>query len=304
MHPAHLIVNPGARAVTPAVTRAVRAALASRFHLDVTKTDAHGGGIPAGRAAIEAGAELIIVFGGDGLVNEVVNGMAGSPAVLGIIPGGTMNVLARNLGLPRDPLEAVDRVIDWAGEASAGRAAARRIPLGGANGRLFTFACGCGFDAAAAARVDSHTRAKHRLGEPYFYAAALATFLGSYGTRRPFLRCEGSFGAREGVMAVAMNFSPYAYLAGRRVRLGSPGPADGKLDVFVLRRFQFWRVPTYALGAFLTGQFGPEATSIRGLEEILVTSEEAIDVHVDGEPLPPAHEVHITGMRSTLRVIA
>src|SRR5687767_15851067 len=104
-------MNPEARGVTPPLIRLVNAALEARFKLDSSLTNARDAGIEVSRNAIESGAELIIAFGGDGLVNEVINGMQGSDATLAIIPGGTMNVLARNLGLPRDPIEAADNIL-------------------------------------------------------------------------------------------------------------------------------------------------------------------------------------------------
>src|SRR5712691_6005 len=193
---AHLIMNPEARGVTPSLQHLMTTALEARFRLKVTETHARDVGVEVARDAVDDGAELLIAFGGDGLVNEVVNGMAGSDATLAIIPGGTMNVFARNLGIPTNPADAADHIL-----GHAGHIVPRRLPLGLANDRYFTFACGCGFDAEAAGRVEAHGGAKRRYGEPYFYAAALATFAASYATRQPFLTCEGEFGAEEVVLA-------------------------------------------------------------------------------------------------------
>src|ERR1051326_4668665 len=102
---AHLIMNPEARGVTPALQHLMTTALEARFRLELTETHAPDAGVDVARRAVEDGADLLIAFGGDGLVNEVVNGMAGSDATLAIIPGGTMNVFARNLGLPTNPAD-------------------------------------------------------------------------------------------------------------------------------------------------------------------------------------------------------
>ncbi|MGH2771141.1 MAG: diacylglycerol/lipid kinase family protein [Actinomycetota bacterium] len=309
---AHLISNPQARGVSPTLERTVTAALAARFSLRITRTGGRDGAIDVARRAIGDGEDLLIVFGGDGLVNEVVNGMAGSDATLAIIPGGTMNVFARNLGIPADPLAATERIL-----AGAERGALRLATLGLAGERYFTFACGCGFDAETAARVEAHRAAKHQWGEPYFYAAALTTLLRSYISRKPFLRCAGSFGVEEAVMAIALMGDTYAYLAGWPLRLtagmrsveagraakvgsevrGSAGPspqqsriASPKLSVFILRRFTYGRLPAYALGT-LTGRFGPDALAVTGLEEFEVSSAGPLPCHVDGEPLAPTRRV-------------
>lgn len=297
---AHLIMNPGARAVTPALQHLMTTALEARFKLTVTQTHGPDAGVEVAREAAEAGAELLIAYGGDGLVNEVVNGMAGSDATLAIIPGGTMNVFARNLGIPSNPAEAADRILREAGHAEP-----RPMPLGMANDRYFTFAAGCGFDAEAVHRVESHRQAKQRFGEPYFYAAALSTFAASYATKRPFMSVAGAFGEEPAVLAVGMVAATYAYLAGRPLRL-SPGgrarPHHG-LNLFLLRRLHYLHLPVYALGA-LTGRFGPEALNLPDVAEFTVTGEQPISYHVDGESLEPATRIEVRPAPFRLSVLA
>jgi diacylglycerol kinase family enzyme len=272
-------------------------ALEARFDLSVTETHARDAGVDVARKAILDGAELLIAFGGDGLVNEVVNGMAGSDATLAIIPGGTMNVYARNLGLPTNPTEAADYILNRAGHIEP-----RRMLLGLANDRYFTFACGIGFDAEAAARVEAHREAKRRYGEPYFYAAALATFAASYATKKPFLLCEGDFGSERAVLAVGLIGDSYAYLAGRPLRLGPAGHYEGALGLFLVRKLRYTHLPRYAFGA-LTGRFGPGAVSLPDVEEFTVTGDEPISYHVDGETLPPAERVHVRHAPEPLNVL-
>lgn len=303
---AHLILNPGARAVTATLQHLMTTALEARFNLTVTQTHGRDAAVEVARQAAGAGAELLIAFGGDGLVNEVVNGMAGSEATLAIIPGGTMNVFARNLGIPSNPADAADRILRHAGDMQP-----RRVPLGMANGRYFTFAVGCGFDAEAAHRVESHRRSKQRFGEPYFYAAALATFAASYATKRPFLSVAGEFGVEQAVLAVGLVAATYAYLAGRPLRLcpppgraepGGSGIPDG-LNLFLLRRLHYLHLPVYALGA-LTGRFGPEAMNLQDIEEFSVTGEGPIGYHVDGETMERADRVDVRRAPFRLSVLA
>lgn len=299
MQRAQLVVNPFARVVSPASTRAVARVLAEGFSLEVSETTSPLAGTAVARQAAEGGAELIVAFGGDGLVNEVVNGLVGTGAALGVVPGGTMNVFARSLGLPRPPLEAARTLV-----SKAHSGAPARVDLGRANDRYFTFACGVGFDAEAAARVNGHRRAKHRLGESYFYAAAFATLMGSYSVRAPFLRCEGDFNARSGVMAIALIGRPYAYLAGRPVRLGASRTPGSGLSLFVLRDLRLWRIPEYAAGALLTGRFGRGAALFEDLRWARVSADEALPAHVDGERLVRSAAVEIEAVEAALPIVA
>jgi len=295
---AHLIMNPEARGVTPSLQHLMTTAMQARFRLGVTETHARDVGVEVARHAVDKGAQLLIAFGGDGLVNEVVNGMAGSDATLAVIPGGTMNVFARNLGIPTNPTEAANYIL-----SRAGFAAPRRMPLGLANDRHFTFACGCGFDAEAAARVEAHRSAKRRYGEPYFYAAALATFAASYALKKPFLSCEGDFGTEEAVMAIGLVSDTYAYLVGRRLRLCPPGAPSGNLGLFLIRKLRATHLPRYAFGA-VTGRFGSGAVSLADVDEFTVTGDGPVAYHVDGETMEPAEKVHVRQAPCTLSVLA
>ena len=115
-------------------------------------------------------ADAVVVFGGDGVVNEVLNGLPeGVP--LGALPGGGTNVFARALGLPRDPLGAAARIVD---AIVSGRT--RRIGLGRVHGRRFAFAAGVGFDADIVRRIDALGRAAdgRRPGDLAFASEARA----------------------------------------------------------------------------------------------------------------------------------
>lgn len=288
-------MNPEARRVTPAMQRVVVAALEGRFKLEATETHARDTAVDIAREAVERGCEYVVAFGGDGLINEVANGMARSDATLGIIPGGTMNVFARNLGVPTDALEATDLIL------GADQRPSRRVWLGRANDRYFTFACGCGFDAEAAARAEQRRASKDKFGEFYFYGAALSTFLSSYAGRQPFLRCRGGFGDESAVMAVALTGGPYAYLLGRPVQFARTSGRG--LNLFMLRRLLYRHLPVYGIGALLTGGFGGQSRVEADVEAVTVTSQGAFPYHVDGEPLAPTTRVDIEREVASIEVL-
>ena len=135
-----LIVNPFASGVDSHRLAAVQAALPAG--IETRLTTAAGEATEIARNA--GGVDAIYVLGGDGTYNEVLNGVAGD-VPLGFLPGGGTSVLPRALGLPRNPVQAAQRV-------AAGRT--RRIGLGRVNGRRFGFNAGLGFDAELVRRVD------------------------------------------------------------------------------------------------------------------------------------------------------
>src|SRR5260370_33164448 len=111
---AHLIMNPEARGVTPSLQHLMATALEARFELGVTETHARDAGVEVARRAVDSGAELLIAFGGDGLVNEVVNGMAGRDAPPPIMPRRPPNVLAPHLRAPTNPPPAPHHILSIA----------------------------------------------------------------------------------------------------------------------------------------------------------------------------------------------
>lgn len=167
-----LIVNPaagGARRLTRCLPEVTSLLAAEGYEVRVLQTT------PAADSAAVLGAwardsSLVLACGGDGTVHGVVQGLARSAAPLGILPIGTANALARNLGIPLQPLAALKRLLTYE---------PRRIPLGemtSSNGTsLFAVMAGCGPDGALAHTL-SHAD-KSRFGRTAYYAQAARLFL-------------------------------------------------------------------------------------------------------------------------------
>ncbi len=217
-----IIVNPYATTVSDRLKNLVVYALQGRYDVEAVATEAQNHATEIGREAVDGGYDVVVAFGGDGTLNEVANGLAGTDIPVSVLPGGSTNVVARSLGIPNDVVDATEHLL-----AVADRFEPRPIDLGIANGRHFVFACGAGLDATAAARVDANPRLKARMG-PYFYTyAAVRGFYTRY-LRNPIqLRVETPEGSTEGVTAICQNSDPYTYfkdtpgarLRGRRLRL-------------------------------------------------------------------------------------
>ncbi len=143
------------------------------------------------------GEPVVIAAGGDGTLNEVVGGLAGSSTVLGVLPAGTMNVFARELGIPFDSLEHAFAVIE--------HGFVREVDLFEANGAPFVQMAGVGFDAAV---IEETTWESKKLLGPLAYLLAAVKVLGE---RPPQLEVVCADGRREqGVAVIAGNGSLYA----------------------------------------------------------------------------------------------
>jgi diacylglycerol kinase family enzyme len=227
-----IIVNPYATTVSDRLKNLVVYALQGRYEVEAVSTEAQNHATEIGREAIDGGYDLVVAFGGDGTLNEVANGLAGTDVPVTILPGGSTNVVARTLGIPNDVVDATEHLLGL-----ADRFEPRRIDLGIANGRHFVFSCGSGLDASAAMRVDRKPKLKARAG-PYFYTAvAVASFYREYLRNPVVMRLEVGDEQVEGVTVLAQNSDPFTYFGNRPVRV-CEGVAidDGTLSIGVLRR--------------------------------------------------------------------
>src|SRR5687768_16809080 len=158
-----IIVNPYATTVSDRLKNLVVYALQGRYEVEAVSTEAQNHATEIGREAIDGGYDLVVAFGGDGTLNEIANGLAGTDVPVSVLPGGSTNVVARTLGIPNAVVDATEHLLGLADNFRP-----RRIDLGIANGRHFVFSCGSGLDASAAMRVDRKPKLKARAG-PYFY---------------------------------------------------------------------------------------------------------------------------------------
>ena len=162
-----IIVNPYATTVSDRLKNLVVYALQARYDVEAVDTEASEHAIEIGREARNGDYDIVVAFGGDGTLNEVANGLAGTDVPVSVLPGGSTNVVCRTLGIPNDVVDATEHLIGIADDFRP-----RRIDLGRINGRRFVFACGMGLDATVVKRVDAHPRMKARVGPWYFTWAA------------------------------------------------------------------------------------------------------------------------------------
>jgi diacylglycerol kinase family enzyme len=178
-HRVLLVVNPVARTVSKPTLAVIEKALSADFALEVAETKERGHASELASQAVADGIDLVLVFSGDGTINEAVNALAGSECALGVLPGGATNVLVRALGLPTDPVECTGVLIGKALDDEA-----FKLHLGRADGRYFAVNCGAGIDAAAMHRLDrKFPKTKSRFDRAAFRAVAWELMVGYAGKR-------------------------------------------------------------------------------------------------------------------------
>lgn len=177
-----LIVNPkaGRRKVSPLeeITRALRQPF---VELSTHLTSGPGDATVAARQAAQDGYELVVAAGGDGSLNEVANGLVGTEVELGLVPVGTENVLARELGVPLNASHACRHLLDKV---------PRWIDVGRAADRYFVCFAGIGFDAHVAHNLDPQRKAS--LGAVAYFLTSFER-IGSYrkSARTASLKVDG-----------------------------------------------------------------------------------------------------------------
>ena len=125
-----IIVNPYATTVSDRLKSLVVYALQGRYDVEAVSTEAQNHATEIGREAINGDYDIVVAFGGDGTLNEVANGLAGTDIPVSVLPGGSTNVVARTLGIPNDVVDATEHLL-----GCADRFEPRPIDLGIANGR-------------------------------------------------------------------------------------------------------------------------------------------------------------------------
>jgi len=235
-----LIVNPYATTVSDRLKNLVVYALQGRYEVETVATEAQNHATEIGREVRDHGYDLVVAFGGDGTLNEVANGLAGTDVPVSVLPGGSTNVVCRTLGIPNDVVDATEHLLALLDEWQP-----RRIDLGRVDDRHFVFSCGAGIDATVVKRVDAHPRLKSTAGPYYFSWAAISAFYRQYMINPVRLRVEVDGQAAEGVTALTQNSDPFTYFSSRPIRV-CEGVAidDGRLALAVLQRAAQRDMPT------------------------------------------------------------
>jgi diacylglycerol kinase family enzyme len=233
-----LVINPSASGVTPRNRVVIQNAIASEHDLEVAETNRRGHATRHAQGAAARGVDVVIAVGGDGTVNEVTNGLAQSDTALGVLPGGSTNVFARQLGFVNDPEAATEQLLHGLRTDTI-----RKVGLGIVNGRYFCFHVGMGFDAAVVERVERFGSLKRWFGHPLFAAAAVATWVKGYDRKHPAFRVEQpEKPGVDGFFAIALNVDPYTFVGAKPLSMAPLATLDSPLSLVTLTSLRGDRV--------------------------------------------------------------
>lgn len=219
-----LIVN--ARAglgLWPGAQPAAERLTAAGWQVDLVQTEYAGHATELARAAVQQGYHTVVGCGGDGTLSEIVQALAGSTVALGIIPTGTANVLAREVGIPLEPTRAAEVLL-------TGRV--RPIDIGRAGERAFVLMAGIGLDADVIREVQAVPRPPHRLLKaPLLFLGAVRRFFSHPGVLM-HVTMDGREERGRMLMAVISNVRGYGGL----LQIADEASfEDGRLDVVLFR---------------------------------------------------------------------
>ena len=277
-----IIVNPYATTVSDRLKNLVVYALQARYEVEAVDTEAAEHAIEIGREARSGGYDIVVAFGGDGTLNEVANGLAGTNVPVSVLPGGSTNVVCRTLGIPNDVVDATEHLIALADDFRP-----RKINLGRCNGRHFVFACGVGLDATVVKRVDANPRLKARTRQWYYTWAAISGFYRHYLRDPVRLELEVAGETRTGVTAIAQNSDPFTYFAEIPIRICEDiGLDDGALSLGLLQRAKQRDMLPIAARVLSRTLRVAKHRQIEILEQVREATVRSISDDRDGQPRP------------------
>lgn len=236
----------------------------------VVLTQGRGDATRLTRDALRDGIPRIVACGGDGTTHEIAGVLAGSDAVLGVLPCGRGNDFARALGIPTQPAAAAAVVLDGI---------TRQIDLGRVNGRYFCTVATLGFDSEVARLV--YDKRVPFTGTAAYICGVL-TMLVRY--RGIALRAHGDFGTLNGPVLLAATGNTTTYGGGMRI-LPQARPDDGLLDVCHVRMLPPLAVLRLFPTVFWGGHVTHPAVTIVRTRRLTVETPEPVWLFADGEPI-------------------
>lgn len=286
-----IIINPISGGASPEQAR-LRAQLASAVvdrhggRADVFVTERRGHARELAKAAAGRGARLVISWGGDGTLNEVASALAFGNVPLGLVPAGSGNGFARELGVAPRPERAI---------ADAIGAEPRAIDLGEVDDRLFVNVAGFGFDAYVAAEFDNGGGRRGFAG----YVAITARALVSYVPRNYMITTAGGCKTSRAVLVTVANSAQF----GNGARIAPRALLDdGLLDLVVVEERARWRTVCHVPRLFDGTVERMPGCSICHIRQATIESDQPMAFHVDGEPVQGGTRLNVRVHPGALRV--
>ncbi|GGS92313.1 diacylglycerol kinase [Planobispora rosea] len=314
---AMLLVNPMATTTNHRTRDVLIRALGATVDLSVEETAYRGHAAHLASTAHASGFDVVAVLGGDGTINETVNGLldaedgkigevaADRPALL-VIPGGSANVFARALGLPNDPVEAAGMVLEAVSQDRR-----RTVGLGQAvwNGesRYFTFCSGLGYDAEVIRAVEGLRGTGLKATPARYVNTALRHYLSTDKRHAPMSLEGPGVPLAEGIfMAIVSNTSPWTYVGSRPVCPTPWASFETGLDLLGLRRIgvpAMTHVLSQIIGLRDTLPTGRHLVQLHDEKEFTLLAERPVAFQLDGDYLGEVERATFRSIPNALQVL-
>ena len=296
-----LIVNSFASSVNPRNTVAVHQYLARHHSVQVVETNERGHATRFAKDAADRGVDAVVAFGGDGTLNEVATGLAGSQTALMMLPGGSTNVFVRSLGASNDPVTALQQFSSGLDHDNI-----HPISLGRANGRYFCFHAGIGFDAAVVELVERRASLKRIIGQPLFALSALQAWFRNYDRKYPHFSVEiDSKKIPNGYFTVVLNSNPYTYIGKKAVNLSTAASLDKKLVAVTFRKLTTPSMVRTIIQSVRQDQINasPGIDIRTDVEDVKINFLAPFPYQLDGDYLGEQTSLHIEHCPDALRLV-
>ncbi len=300
-----LIVNPHATSTSRRRRDLLAHALSGQLSLTVAHTERRGHAAELAAAAADSGVDVVVVHGGDGTVNEVVNGLMyrgvrPDAPLLAVVPGGSTNVFARALGIDPDATVATEQILE---ALTADRV--RTVSLGRADDRYFTFNAGLGLDAEAVHAVENRRNAGREISNAMHARKTVVRYFRS-DRRQPRLTLVlPGRDPIEGVHLVFVsNVDPWTYFGQHPLRTNPGTTVQGGLGVFALTSMSI-PVALQASSQLITGRVGRSRHILRAFDQAsaAVTASSPVDMQADGDYLGTRVNMHFSSVPNALRLV-
>ena len=258
----------------------------SKFESEYAFTEYHGHGSLIAAEALKNGAEIIVAVGGDGTINEVATEVEGTGKIMGIVPFGSGNGLARSLGIPLVDIQAIKRI---------NRLHVSRIDSGTFNGRKFFNMAGIGFDAHISARFAENI--KRGLSS---YIKIAFSEVSNYRSQLYRFNVDGHEFEHQAFMISIANSSQY----GNNAHI-SPFASlnDGLLDICILKPFPLYKFPGLVFRMFRRNTHKSNYLEIVQGSKISIIREHTAAIHLDGDPFNMGTELTIGIIPESLNIL-
>ena len=301
-----LIGNPSASSVTPRGKVVIAKALAADHDVSVAATNRRGHATRLAQGAAADGVEVVVTLGGDGTLNEVANGLAGTDTALGVLPGGSTNVFARTIGMANDPIEATGELLSAL--AAPDGPSLQRIGLGSVNGRYFLFHVGMGLDAEVVRLVEQRGQLKRWAGHPLFALCGLQAWTRTYDRSRPRFAVRHPDGTvvDDAVFALCQNSNPYTFLGDRPLETNPNAGLDRPLAMLSFRDLDLLPTLRYLVEALLGGDqlaSDPRVVERHDLDRVTVSGHGPFPFQVDGDYLGESDRLELTWVPDVLTLV-